>query len=72
MDAEIIGYIEQHLVLLLQGLHLIMNLFFSLAELLENSIALGNMSIQLFFGLSGVEFIVQHSGSRLVPALWVF
>ena len=39
-DDGLIGYLEQHIVLILQGLHLLLHLLLSLAELLDSGVAL--------------------------------
>ena len=65
--AGVIGYLEQHLVLPLQVLHLIMYPIFSISELLGRSIELGHTSIQVLLGIIGVKLIALLTWRRLVP-----
>ena len=66
-----LGYLEQNFVLFLWGLHLLLNLLFSLVELLEINTVLGKMSIQVLIVIRGVKCIALLTGTRLEPVLGI-
>ena len=55
--------------MILKGLHMNLHILFSLAELLDSIILLGNTYTQVLLVISGVECITLLTGVILVPVL---
>ena len=61
----------ENFVLLIQGLHILLYLFFSLMEALHSSITLGYTPVQILIGLFRIKCIKLITGIRLVHVLCI-